>query len=715
MKKYVQLVLLLAAVATGLSQSETQPYFALASSQTFGTQSKPSVSLSAWAVDSLEFRVYRIEDPLKFFQQIENPHQFGARTPAPPHERTLLERIHLWKRSFRATIQRGLRAQFTESPSAHFEKLFPSKSTALPGARETHYAEAPVLNAQQLVLSFVQPVQSRNRWERHTVPVNVAEKGVYIVEAVKGELRAYTVLMVSDSVLITKTGKGRIVNMLADRSTGEPIPDAKIWMLGHDSSLGNATTDAEGVAVLPIPAGRPDDIRVLARNGADYAVNTLAEYAFSVNQPTWMGYIYTDRPVYRPGHTVHFKGILRLRTAAGYEVPAGKAISVSIQDQEQKPVYQKTLNTSTNGTIHDDLTLPPSATLGNYFIEVKSTVGEGYMNGSFEVEDYKKPEYEVRVTPGKSRVLQGEAVQAAIDARYYFGEPVSNAKVHYAVYRDRYWFPLWYDPDESTSEDFGAGDNDDSGDQVTEGDGVLDADGKLTINVSTSVSTQKADYLYRIEASATDLGKREITGKGWIVATYGSFVLNATPDHYFYPPSSLATVTVEARDYDSKPVATAFHVRLLRYNFYNRQFGEVKAETGGNVSASGEGTVSLSVPTAGGSYRIEATARTPEGRDIEAMAYFWVSGGVSIQSRNGRKEIQIIPDKKTYRAGDTARLLLVTGQPNTPLWVSVEGRDLQQYKLVRSPQSTAEFAIPVTAADEPGISVSASRSEEPHV
>jgi len=29
------------------------------------------------------------------------------------------------------------------------------------------------------------------------------------------------------------------------------------------------------------------------------------------------------------------------------------------------------------------------------------------------VQDYKKPEYEVRVTPAKPRVLQGESVQAA--------------------------------------------------------------------------------------------------------------------------------------------------------------------------------------------------------------------------------------------------------------------------------------------------------------
>ena len=41
-------------------------------------------------------------------------------------------------------------------------------------------------------------------------------------------------------------------------------------------------------------------------------------------------------------------------------------------------------------------------------------------------------------------------VSGVVDARYYFGEPVNGAKVQYAVYRDRYWFPLWYDPEETT-------------------------------------------------------------------------------------------------------------------------------------------------------------------------------------------------------------------------------------------------------------------------
>ena len=155
-------LLLALLAAPALSPQEDEPYFSLSSTRTWASNGKPTVGLSAWNVDSLEFRVYRISDPLQFFVQLENPHEFGGRTPQPLHERTWLERIHLWKRGLRSGILRSLRGQFTEPPSAHFESLLPRESK--PVAKETHYAEAPVLNSQQLVLSFQQPVKSHTRW-----------------------------------------------------------------------------------------------------------------------------------------------------------------------------------------------------------------------------------------------------------------------------------------------------------------------------------------------------------------------------------------------------------------------------------------------------------------------------------------------------------------------------------------------------------------------
>ena len=112
MNKLVRPLLLLAAAAAMLGQGESEPYFALSSFRTFNSGGKPMVSLSAFNVDSLEFRVYRINDPVKFFQQLDDPHQFGGRAPKPPRERSTLENIRAWKRSLRASIRRSLRAQF---------------------------------------------------------------------------------------------------------------------------------------------------------------------------------------------------------------------------------------------------------------------------------------------------------------------------------------------------------------------------------------------------------------------------------------------------------------------------------------------------------------------------------------------------------------------------------------------------------------------------
>uniref|UniRef100_Q025N0 Alpha-2-macroglobulin domain protein n=1 Tax=Solibacter usitatus (strain Ellin6076) TaxID=234267 RepID=Q025N0_SOLUE len=711
--KLLRLVLLALIAAPGLSQSEDEPYFALSTQRTFAANSKPSVSLNAWNVESLEFRVYRINDPVQFFQQLESPHEFGGRTPRPPHERTLLERIHEWKHSLRTGIRLGLRGQFTESPSAHMESILPHAAApanqAAPGPGGTQYAVAPLLNSQQLVLSFNHSVKSRNRWESQPVDLAVKDRGVYLVEAVRGELRAYTLLMVSDMVLVTKTGNGRIVNFLADRGSGEPVRGAQVFLLARDARKATVETDSNGFAEIPQADPKADDLRLVARSGANYAVTTLSAYAFETSRLQWMGYIYTDRPVYRPGHTVHFKGILRQRTAAGYTVPAGKQLEVEVQDAEQKPVFRKTLTATANGTVRDEFTLAPSSALGSYSINVRSGE-ENYMNGSFDVEEYKKPEYEVRVTATKPRILQGEPAQAVIDSRYYFGEPVAGAKVKYAVYRAPYWFPLWYEPDENAAPDTSdGGDNDYGDEQILDEEGTLDGDGRLNIQFDTTVSDRKTDYRYRIEARVTDQGKREIVGRGGVIATYGSFVVNAQPDRYFYQPGSHAAVTVQARDYDFKPVRTRVHVELYRWTWRNRQstgtlINASDVDTGGDGNAAAD----VAIPAHGGSYRVRVTARTPEGRDVDRETYLWVAGGSESDFGDGnRKTVQIIPDKKTYRAGETAKLLIVTGAANTPVLVSIEGRDLRSMKLMRSGESTVTLEVPVTSKDEPGIWVNA--------
>ena len=702
--------LLLAAPIT--CQNEAEPFFSLSSSRTFGSGDQPEVMLSGWQVPAVQMRVYRVNDPVKFLSEMQDPHSFGGRNPRPGAKLTVLERIHQWKRGLRRDIRLNLRGQFTESPSEHLAKIFPEKEKAAPKtpSKETYYAQAPVLNQEQLVLSFTQPVTQKGRWNSEAVPIRVKDKGVFLVEAVYGQLRAYTILVVSDAVLVTKTGRAHVLGYFADRETGEPIGSAEIATVVRNGSPAMVHTDGDGLADLTVKDKTPEDVRIIAKHGTDVAISNISSWAFTARERNLTGLIYTDRPVYRPGDTAHFRGILRTQEAVGYSVPAQQSVSVQITDPDGKAVYQKSLTTNANGIVHDDLSLGKAASLGNYYVEIRS--GENQVSGNFEVQEYKKPEYEVRVTPAQGRVLESESVQATIDARYYFGEPVNNAKVRYSIYRSRYWYPLWYEPDEEGGEGDGGYDgnayDDAAGEQISQEEGKLDSDGKLTVTVPTTVSDNRIDYRYRIEANVTDQAGREISGTGWLTATYGSFLVNVEPGRYFYEPNSTGTFKVQARDYDNKPISTAVRLQLVRWDWRQRKTVEVLASADSATDAQGSADVDLKIP-AGGSYRIVASARTPEGRIVESSAYIWVAGRGEGWFYGGgdRQTVQIVPDKKSYHAGDIAKILIVAGQDNTPVLVTVEGRDICSRKLIRSQGATATFEYPVTADDAPGFFVSA--------
>jgi uncharacterized protein YfaS (alpha-2-macroglobulin family) len=686
-------VLLALAICSPLTsqQDEERPYFSLSSGVTFASGAEPFVQLSGYGIDAVKVRVYRVNDPVQFMRQMADPHQFGGSHPIPQGKRTLLERIHQWKRDF------------TEAPSAHFQKsdTAPAKS----GNRATYYAEAPVLNQQQLVLSFLQSLTAKeNRWDSQKVNVPVHEKGVFLVEAVHDQLSAYTVLVVSDLVLMTKTGRDHILYYVADRKTGEPVTDATVTAMARDDKGTSLKLGADGVAEYKLNETPAADLRVVATRGKDAAFATLDTWAFSGRERNLSGVVYTDRPVYRPGDTTHFRAVLRFQQATGYSLAAERKFSVQVMDHDGKAVYQKELTSNKHGVIHDELPLAKDAGLGSYAIEVR--IGESTASGSFEVQEYKKPEYEVHVTPATRRILQGQKTQVTIDSKYYFGEPVAGATVKYSIFRSRYWFPLWYEPDEEGE----SGDNEPNdygnNEEAKQGEGKLDADGKLVITVPTEVAGDKSDTLYRVEAGVTDQAGREISGTGWVIASYGEFLLNVQPDRWFYQPGSKGSFKIQARDYENKPVSTPVHLEIRQYDWRARSLGQRLAQGDVRTGSDGVGTVDLPLPATGGDYRVIATSPSA-GRIVETYSYVWVTGYSSVWgSGETAKSIQIIPDKKTYSPGDTAQIMIATGEDKTPVLVTVEGRDVRSHTLIRAKGGTAVFSYKVGANDEPAFFVS---------
>ena len=708
-------LLLLALTFTLCGQADDeQPFFSLSSNRTFAPGEKPTVELSAVDVAALDFRVYRVKDPVAFFGKLEDAHQFGGQAQRPPREVTAIERFHRFKRSWHAEMRNTFREQFSNEAWASVRTVGHGKADEKETG-VTNFAAAPLLNSQQVVATWRQRVQSEGRWRGQSIGIDVKEEGVYLVEAARGELRAYTILMVSDLGVISKSSQGKMVAFVANRRTGEPVPGCTVLLQAvfqtkKSAPANSQLTDANGLANFTAQKDDAPEPLLLAHKGSSFAASSLAGFSMESNtRQTFTGYTYTDRPVYRPGHPVHFRSILRTRTGNLYQLPKLQTVSVEVQGPDEKTVYRKQLPVSTMGTVSGDLTLPTDAGLGYYSVQLHAE--DAVVQAGFEVEEYKKPEYEVRVSVSKPRVLQGESLTATVDARYFFGEPVSNATLHYVVFRSRYWYPMFQNADDNegaSPEGEGDAAANSEDEQISDEEGKLNADGKLTFTVKTAVSDHKWDARYRIEARVTDAGNREISGTANAIATYGSFWVNVEPENYFLTPGTAGSFKVQTKTYDGKPVQAAVKVDLLPGYWKDKdKEPDPVAHTDVQTAANGEGSAQLTPPT-GGSYRIRARTTTPENREIENITYIYVSGEDAAFYNGGRqKQIQIVPDKKTYQPGDIARILLITGIPKSKVFFTVEGRSLGAVRVLKLDSASTMVEVPITAEAAPDFYVSA--------
>ncbi len=684
-------------------EDESGAYFSLSSNRTYAPSETPSVQFWGWGVERVEFRLYKVNDAVKFFEQLEDPRRFGGRPPRDARHLTPLERIHRWKQRTRLRMRNVVRQQFDSGARARIrETIDPPKPEVkvTPEARATGFAAVPLLNPQQLVRKWEMPVAKGNRWDSQNVELPVPGKGAYLLEVTDGKLQAYTIVMVSELALLTKSTSGKLQMRVVRRDTGEPQRGAqlRIYFPSKQKVLGEAVTDGNGFAEAAVDETDPENIMVTARAGDDFNAVSLWGSTLSTGTGRRLrGYVYTDRPIYRPGDRVRYKAIFRGKGLDGWSLPETGDVRVQVQDTEGNPVHRTTSRFSSYGTIHGEFTLAKSAPLGYYSASMES--GEGYASAGFEVEEYKKPEYEVRVTPSVRRLAQGQAVEVTISARYFFGEPVTNARVTYVVHRSPYFLPYYMDEDEGFDPDTG-GDRYYESEQVLEEKTDLGPSGEVVVRIPT-VAADK-DLRYRIEARVTDEAGREITGANSVIATVGSYFVRVQPEQYVYQPGDRAVFLVETRDYDNQPVAGRPFVLELRRHQWNSRERPLLQQTTGKTGPDGRARVEMTV--ADGSLIARAVSRTDEGRQVERTAFVWVSGGASWYSRR-TDSLQIVADKISYQPGDTARVLIIGAQPGSDLWVNTEGRGVYTTQFVKTKEPTVTLDLPVRKEYTPNFFV----------
>ncbi|HCX30851.1 MAG TPA: hypothetical protein DHU55_13960, partial [Blastocatellia bacterium] len=182
-----------------------KPFFSLSTHRTFGTADNARLWVDYQGVDHLDFRVYQVKDPRKFFTDLKNPHQMGEQeeqevASSLPHRKSFLERVRGFKRWAYSGIKTFVRAQLKHDSRQTFNQKFRAEAeTVRTPLNVADYARVPLLNPDLLVSSWREPLPPlETAYDQRMIPLGKRSPGVYLVEAVGNDLRAYTVIVVTD-------------------------------------------------------------------------------------------------------------------------------------------------------------------------------------------------------------------------------------------------------------------------------------------------------------------------------------------------------------------------------------------------------------------------------------------------------------------------------------------------------------------------------------
>ena len=698
------LALLLRPASAAAQPVEAATAFSLSSSEVFTSRGEPSFYLTFRHLSRLDFRVYRVRDAAAFFAGLRDPHQMGSEEQPIPTERSWIERLADWKRERRSQMRGFVRRQVTPAYRAIRRAASDRSQVAQRVAlNQTTFAQVPLLNPDQLVTSWRELLPDHRDAEMRRIPLAVRDPGIYVVEAVADTLRAYTIVIVSDAGLVVKAAPGQMLVFAAHRVTGEPLDGCAVRVLADRQEVAQGTTNADGMFETALTAVAADDLLTLAQCGDQVAVSDPGGWSLRGDTRQLVGYIYTDKPIYRPGHTVHVKGILRWRERDALHPLDRRSVELTATDVDAKVVYRATLDVDEFGAIHASFPVPAAAALGSYTLRIAS--GDQQALGSFEVQEYRRPEFEVIASPEARFVRQGQLAAVSVQARYYFGQPVANANVRFVVSRQSYFSPLRSDEgggeEESGGYYYG-------GDQIAEGTLRLDGQGRGEISVPTTADESGRDYSLRVEAQVTDASSRVVSGDTVVHATYGSFLLVTRLDNYVFRPGQQVTTTLRAVDYTGAPrplLPVTVVVERLTYatGYYAAPTVTRVSQSSVTLDTGGLGETTITLGDEPGEYRVRATTQDA-GRAISDDSFAWVPGAQAGEVSEGDRYLELIADRRTYAPGDTARLI-VRGEPVTgPVLVTKEGQSVTWHRLVRVTAGAA-LEVPIAPGDAGDIYV----------
>lgn len=547
------------------------------------------------------------------------------------------------------------------------------------------------------------------------VTTPLQKSGAYLLTAKLDDGNISRIIVwLADTVLVRKPLDGQSMTFVADAVTGQPISKANIEFFGwkqtqvarNKPEWKVATTnfaefsDANGLAVVSsAKMGNEYQWLVIARTDGGRLAYSGFEHAWSGRKHdqdyhATRVFAITDRPVYRPDQTVKFKFWIETSKYDQSDVSqfANREFSVLINNPQGEKVLEKQFTSDAYGGIEGEFLLPKGAMLGTYQLLIQNNLNQG---GTFRVEEYKKPEFEVTVEAPQEPVALGEKVSAKINARYYFGAPVTKAKVKYKVLRsphDSHWHPVgrwdwqygrgywWFAADYAWYPGWNRwgcvrplgwwiGRNPAPPEVVAEQEVEIGPDGEVAIEIDTAPAKAMhgdEDHSYSITAEVVDESRRTIVGNGNVLVARQPFRVFAWVDRGHYKTGDDIHASFDAHTLDNKPVKGTGELTLFKvtYDAKSQPVEEAVQTWKLDTDEAGKAEQQLAA-TKAGQYRLSYKLTDSQQHTIEG-GYVFVVRGDGFDGREFRfNDLELITDKKDYAPGDSVQLMVTSNKPDS--------------------------------------------------
>jgi alpha-2-macroglobulin len=408
-------------------------------------------------------------------------------------------------------------------------------------------------------------------------------------------------------------------------------------------------------------------------------------------------------------------------------------------------VFERQLKADEHGGIDGEWTIPARATLGRYSIFLLLYGSHIDGRGTFRVEEYKKPEFEVVVEVPTEPVRLGEKITATLRARYYFGAPVTDARVRYQVTRSSYmadwwpsgrwdwlygpgywcyapaydWYPGWRRWSSrllTTTVPAGGWWWDDRlygvPEVVLDTEVEIGPDGSVAIEFDTALAKKlhdDRDHRYEITAEVIDRSRRTVTGSGEVLVARDPFQVFAWLDRGYCRAGDTVRASFQARTLDHQPVKGEGRLTLLRVTYPDGKPVETEIESW-DLPTNDRGETSLPITAAeAGQYRLSYHVTDQQGRTVEGGYLFHVIGE-GFDGRGFRyNDLELVVEKPEYRPGETLRLLINTNRPDSTVLLFVRPVEgiYQPAEVLRLKGKSTVHEIEVTRADMPNFFIEA--------